>query len=360
MFRRRAFTLIELLVVIAIIAVLIALLLPAVQMAREAARRSQCVNNLKQLALAAANYHETTGSYPPGSLIPAEAELGAGPLIDWIGHLVYILPQVEQAHVYNAINFKIDARDWIGGGAYINTTAFFRSIGVFLCPSDPAPPRWGTWGTTNYHGNAGWPVAHFGHGHQTIDGGKHRGGIFMYVRMRNWGPWPRVDEWGRVISVRDVRDGLSNTALYAEVARGEPMCNRQGDPRFASHKGSAFRTEVPWPSVYSGTGVRDLIQACKTVPATAMWNCHAGWEWFLGHKYASMYDHALTPNQRHCTFSDGWHGAGLTTATSYHPGGVNVAFCDGSVRFIGDDVDEDVWEALGTRRGDETVDKGSF
>jgi len=356
---RRGFTLIELLVVIAIIAVLIALLLPAVQMAREAARRSQCVNNLKQLALAAANYHETAGCYPPGSMIPVESEFGAGPLIDWIGHLVFILPQLEQGHIYNAINFGINARDWPPPERNINTTAFYQSIRVFLCPSDPARPTWGRWGMTNYFGNAGWPVAHFGHGHQTIDGGKHRGGIFMYLRARN-DRWGRREEWGTVISQRDVTDGLSNTALYAEVARGDPAYNRPGNVNFASHKASAFRTNVPWRSVYSGTGVRDLIRACENVPATAMWRNHAGWEWFLGHKYASMYDHALTPNKKHCTFSNGWLGAGLTTATSYHPGGVNVALCDGSVRFISDDIDRYVWEALGTRQGGETVDKGSF
>jgi prepilin-type processing-associated H-X9-DG protein len=289
-------------------------------------------------------------------MIPVESEFNQGPLIDWIGHLVFILPQLEQEHIYNAINFHINARDWPPPERDINTTAFFRVIPTFLCPSDPAPSRWWMWGMTSYHGNAGWPVAHFGRGHQTIDGGKHRGGIFMYLRNRNRPPWPVGEEWGRVISVRDITDGLSNTALYSEVARGVPAYNQPGNVQYASHKASAFRTNVPWASVYSGTGVRDLIRACETVPDSAMWRNHAGWEWFLGHKYASMYDHAMTPNKRHCTFSNGWLGGGLTTATSYHPGGVNVAFCDGSVRFIQDDIDAAIWEAMGTRQGDERID----
>src|SRR5437867_8525511 len=109
--RRKGFTLIELLVVIAIIAVLIALLLPAVQMAREAARRSQCRNNLKQLGLALNNYESTFHCYPPGSFIPENGSgypcTGDGDAVmtDWAGHLIYILPYIEHSDVYNAINF---------------------------------------------------------------------------------------------------------------------------------------------------------------------------------------------------------------------------------------------------------------
>src|SRR2546422_9925618 len=145
--RWRGFTLIELLVVIAIIAILIALLLPAVQMAREAARRTQCKNNLKQHALAAANYESKFGCYPPGSFIPEDGSGypctgdGNGVMTDWAGHLIFILPDLEQSQIYNAINFG-KCREGLA-----NRTAFTQIIATFLCPSDPAELKWaGFWG----------------------------------------------------------------------------------------------------------------------------------------------------------------------------------------------------------------------
>jgi prepilin-type N-terminal cleavage/methylation domain-containing protein len=125
MMRRRAFTLIELLVVIAIIAVLISLLLPAVQSAREAARRAQCVNNLKQIALACHNYHDIAGSFPPGA-INDEAYVGT-----WWNWAAFILPHMENAPLYNAINFSLPTYN------HANRTTVFQSlIASFLCPTD--------------------------------------------------------------------------------------------------------------------------------------------------------------------------------------------------------------------------------
>lgn len=344
--RRRGFTLIELLVVIAIIGVLIALLLPAIQAAREAARRSQCANNLKQMALAAANYHDRSGTFPPGSFIP---DVGYGAMmIEWVGHLVYILPEIEGEQMYAGINFNITNRN----GAQ-NTTIFGSVVTTYICPSDPREPRWGSiQASTNYFGNSGWPVAHFGHGHETIDAGKHRGGIFTYLRMRA-DAW---DEWGKLVKERDVVDGLSQTAIYAESVRGRPDFNNNNQAS-AYHRASYFLSGVGWGTFpYQQAGWTQFYQACRDSagpPDSAKTSNHAGWEWFLGHKYASMYDHFLTPNRRHCG-ADGWHGGGSAiAASSYHEGGVNVAFGDGKVHFVTDSVDKETWEAMGTRQGNE-------
>jgi prepilin-type N-terminal cleavage/methylation domain-containing protein/prepilin-type processing-associated H-X9-DG protein len=349
---RRGFTLIELLVVIAIIAVLIALLLPAVQMAREAARRSQCRNNLKQLALAAANYESTFACFPPGSFIPENGfgypctGDGDAVMTDWAGHLIFILPQIEEAKIYNAINFG-KCREGLA-----NRTAFTQVVEVFLCPSDPAEQKWGNfWGTTNYAGNAGWPAANFGQGHEFIDGGLQRGGIFQYLRRNVTSPWGNIEEWGRVVYAKDVVDGLSSTALYGEVARGTAPANNS--VAGAKHKGSFFDSQVGYWNVQA------LITVCESGQPLPWVSNHAGWEWFLGHKYASMYDHALRPNNRSCGF-DGWQGAGAIAASSYHPGGVTIAMCDGNVRFVSDSVEKQVWNAIGTRYGGEVIDRSKF
>ena len=148
---RRAFTLIELLVVIAIIAVLIALLLPAVQAAREAARRSQCVNNLKQMGLALHNYHDAVLVFPPGYIAAGpyiDGETDASPGWSWAS---MILPQLDQSPLYSSINF------WLPVQAPANTTATQTSLNVFLCPSDQIPGR--TFAVTDGFGNTVATVA---------------------------------------------------------------------------------------------------------------------------------------------------------------------------------------------------------
>jgi prepilin-type N-terminal cleavage/methylation domain-containing protein len=199
---RRAFTLIELLVVIAIVAVLIALLLPAVQAAPEAARRAQCVNNLKQLGIGLHNYHDVAGTFPTG-------HLGKG-WNDW-GPLVMLLPYVEQAPLYNSINFANTGGAASPGNA-LNFTIFGVTINVYQCPSD-SDRLTGTeklngvtrlYGHQNYSGNAGnAPESYY-------DNNRHsaNNGVMFSIHAR------------RPVGIRDVLDGSSNTAAWSEKVKG--------------------------------------------------------------------------------------------------------------------------------------------
>ena len=201
--KRAAFTLIELLVVIAIIAVLIALLLPAVQQAREAARRTQCRNNLHQLALALHNYHDTHSTFPFG-YIPRQSPTPTGSGATW-GAM--ILPFVDEMAIYNSLNFAVPLDD---AATNANNTAVASSLAQFMCPSDPntGPASGGYFfnqqaqAVSNYVGNMGTGVAPGSGSYQT---GNRDGVLVVYSRVR----------------VRDIRDGTSNTILLGETKDNE-------------------------------------------------------------------------------------------------------------------------------------------
>src|SRR4051794_21699383 len=223
--RPRGFTLIELLVVIAIIAVLIALLLPAVQSAREAARRAQCVNNLKQLGLAMHNYISVMDALPPSGSshhIGAAAPNGM-PVSNAFGMKVRILPFLEQQQVYNAVNFNLDP-EWTGGiGANwepANVTAKAMRINSFLCPSDLRKGNRGDRGSTgqnvsqvtNYANNIG--------GNRMYNGGVPDGPAYYA------GSAPKSGIYGEettrtTITLASVIDGTSNTAIWSEFVKGD-------------------------------------------------------------------------------------------------------------------------------------------
>jgi prepilin-type N-terminal cleavage/methylation domain-containing protein len=198
---RRAFTLIELLVVIAIIAILIALLLPAVQQAREAARRTQCRNNLHQLGLALHNYHDTHSCFPPGVVA---SHIGSGATNDnqepgWTC-LAMILPFVDETSIYNSLNFTLPTRNTPNPGETVNSTGMGQVINQYICPSDGSYLKSGNYGISNY-----MPVA---------------GTSDSYCRY-NWAPYEAtrcgIFTASSRVRIRDVRDGTSNTLMVGET-----------------------------------------------------------------------------------------------------------------------------------------------
>jgi prepilin-type N-terminal cleavage/methylation domain-containing protein/prepilin-type processing-associated H-X9-DG protein len=314
MFRRRVgFTLIELLVVIAIIAVLVGLLLPAVQKVREAAARMKCSNNLKQIGLAMANYHDTYKQFPKGWDFATS----------W-GALARTLPFIEQDNVFKLIDFSKPISD------PVNASVIPMEIATFRCPSDFPNPSPSIGGATNYMGNAGSvPIFVIARGLNAT--GTQPNGV-IYTESSN-------------INFGSIVDGSSNTALYSERVLGD------GNMGLVS----------PLEDVFNGSGAAPGIPAtadeavtlCQLVDIT---NPANQFPIFMGAPWAHgqhNYQHVSAPNSRSC----GWLPSLRATmaATSRHTGGVNVAFCDGSVHFIGNNVNLTTWRSLGTRNGGEVL-----
>jgi prepilin-type N-terminal cleavage/methylation domain-containing protein/prepilin-type processing-associated H-X9-DG protein len=325
---RRGFTLIELLVVIAIIAILIGLLLPAVQRVREAAARAKCQNHLKQIALASHGYHDANGFLPPPSTrAPADASLQ-----------LLLLPYVEQQPAFDS--FKMTTSVVTDP---INYTGRIVQVPVYLCPADPSvgayvdsggsvPPGVtpATVGRLNYYGNAGthgWWFEVNGSVSKPVD----RAGVFGI---------------GVQVKLLDVTDGTSNTAMFAEIRRGA----RPGSDRFDV-------TVVPQPQWGLGSAATNpnnitRSSACdKTSPA----NNDTGLRYYRGFPTAVLYTHTVPPNSKDRDCIDQLGTQFHLAARSAHPGGLNVALADGSVRFIRDTIAFATWQALGTRAGGEVV-----
>ncbi len=349
---RRGFTLIELLVVIAIIGVLIALLLPAVQSAREAARRAQCTNNLKQLALAVHNYADQNQVFPSMSMYPHVSSESWGWSFGWP---LAILPQMEQTPVFNAFNFSCGIFGNAGGAGLTvaNTTVGYLQMGYLLCPSDGSKVRPGNpYGSTNYVGNYGGPGIMSQYSGTIVP---HSGA----TSHKNAGP----------VGFESIRDGSSNTALFSERLRGiggGAMALNSPDAKraiFPASTGAANDTN-------NATLALGFINSCKGLPGTTMSvNQHgSGYVWIASYPWhiaVNSYLHAGTPNSTSCSNpNEGWltypGPGGSAPPTSYHSGGVNIAFSDGSVRFVKDSVNLTTFWALGTRNGGEAVSQDSY
>ena len=304
--RRRGFTLIELLVVIAIIAILVALLLPAVQQAREAARRSQCKNNLKQIGLALHNYHDTHGSFPPGYIAryvsatdPASAETGPG--FAW-GTM--ILPFLDQSPTYNQLNFSLDATD------PANIDAGRQVLSVFVCPSDTAP---GTFtvsdGTNDYQLASANYVGIYGYGSVTMAPGRPDPAGILYRNSRT--------------RMRDIVDGTSNTLLVGE---------RSWQHQFVSGQ----------PSIDASSTWYAAIPGVMRPAGMGMMPDEGPGSLVLGHVGQTM----MGGMAMHHTPNSTNH---IVNFSSRHEGGIQFLMADGSVHFLSENVDYNLFRWLGQR-----------
>ncbi len=332
--RPGGFTLIEVLVVIAIIVALVALLLPDVQAAREAARRIQCANNLKQIGIALHSYHAAVGSFPVGFLYPAgPVPSTTSPLQYRWSALAQMAPHLEQANLFNALNFDFPAGSKPTGGLSpfwpfypANTTAMATTVASFLCPSDGAPPPMAGSGPVNYAFCSG----------SGVGGGEATGADGTFIL-------------GPPMSLAHLTDGSSDTAAASEQLLGLAGPYSQTTPE-------------PVPSPVSRAMARvaagPLTDAvCAGAPSGWLLNKGAGW--WDGNYLNTLYNHYETPNSDHYDCIT-YHNPGWKAARSLHPGGVNALLCDGHVTFVKDSVNMGPWRALATRSGGEVASSEAF
>ena len=312
--RRSAFTLVELLVVIAVMAVLMALLLPAVQVAREAARRMQCINGLRQIGIALHNYHDTANCFPAGR---------GTPLPFAFSPQARLLPFLEQRNLQSLIDFSsppttivvVNGPTYDGSANHRAATSLVR---VFLCPSDANGDRvaGSAFGATNYVANAGSGVAANG---SMADAD----GVF-YLGSR--------------VSFRDITDGTSSTVAFSERTLG-PGSRDMQDRSF-------LILERP-------PGSDPTLVSCNA--ATGTWNAERGARWILGNYGNTLYNHFYGPNAAEWDCMNVQQQKGLMSARSMHPGGVHLLTCDGAARFASNSIAHDIWRSLGTRGGREVI-----
>lgn len=306
----RGFTLVELLVVIAIIGILIALLLPAVQAAREAARRSQCTNNLKQLGLGLQNYHDTYNAFPFGNQ-------------NNYAWTVRLLPFIEQKPLWDKISAGDSGYPAFSFNPWDGMFRFRDSkIAAFNCPSDGNWSSQTGWAPTNYHGCYGDTI------YNSHSGGTRRG-LFCAGQVRRFA---------------DLTDGSSNTAAFSERVVGNSG-QRFIKGNVAFNVGMTLSGNYASPSACAatkGTDGRSYASGVKvdSVDGGSSEYC-SGRRWADGRPFYTGFTTALPPNAPSCTNdSAGADGTwGVFSATSNHPGGVNVAIADGSCRFVSETVD---------------------
>jgi prepilin-type N-terminal cleavage/methylation domain-containing protein/prepilin-type processing-associated H-X9-DG protein len=361
---RRGFTLIELLVVIAIIAVLIALLLPAVQAAREAARRAQCTNNLKQIGLAAQNYVSANNVFPPQTSWPSSDTGGWG--YNWY---YAVMPQLEQTAVANSLNFSLSP--W----SYGQTTAGIIKVASLLCPSESAnlqlsaiyPPSGGTYyyAVSNYVGNYGGPAAY----------APYTGTIIPEADLESAAL--KLNSVG----IQSITDGTSNTGLFSEHLLSGYVWGTTASV-YPGNGPAALRaifqgTYTAQPSSVTPANMNSqnpallFVQGCQSIPSTtaAIYPATLGVMMLPGypmHTGLTSYMHWTAPNTPSCNnpADPSWLSYvgpyGSVSATSLHPGGVNVCFADGSVHFIKNSIGLQAWWGLGTRSGGEVIGSDQY
>jgi prepilin-type N-terminal cleavage/methylation domain-containing protein/prepilin-type processing-associated H-X9-DG protein len=370
--RPRGFTLIELLVVIAIIAVLIALLLPAVQSAREAARRAQCTNNMKQIGLALHNYLSSNNVFPMEIDVMGLDGLASGGGVtamwgSWSPQS-FILPYMEQAPIYNALNFALPTQRDPTSGWPANTTGMQSVISSFLCPSSTPP------GPSVPHGiavpfftNAGPGNNYFMSQGPTLSG--YGGPSYAIPGM--------VDPEGNAIAVSGVTDGLSNTIVFGEwrtgdfnpgmlsiqdvINIGSTFPGGQGwcSPSNCNFPGAGLTTLTQWLTVCAGAAPGSVGQA----DINRSW---IGEQWCTGLLGRTLGNTLVAPNSPYpnCQATFGgeadFDSFGNFSMSSFHPGGANVLLSDGSVRFLKASTSWPVVWSLGSRNQGEVISADSY
>jgi prepilin-type N-terminal cleavage/methylation domain-containing protein/prepilin-type processing-associated H-X9-DG protein len=349
---RRGFTLIELLVVIAIIAVLIALLLPAVQAAREAARRIQCVNNLKQLGLGMHNYENSNGVLPPQMSMTFTSAGAVFWKSSW-GPSSRVTPYLELGSLFNAINYNNKTSD------PSNATAVSTQLKVFLCPSEPnqqaSMTTNSTTGVTSTYGvsNYGW-----------CEG--------TWYTFGGYGGVPNQSAFCTNISrtFASFTDGLSNTMLGSEVKTYQYAYHNCGTP---PPPGPTGANVYPAVATVLASVAAAPTSGCVFVTGPSGMPGGGHSEWSNGNSFYDGFTTALPPNTLSSSGSppvdtdmssddenDGGPTYASITSRSYHPGGVNSLFADGSVHFIKNAINFQTWRALGTIGGGEVISSDSY
>lgn len=320
--RRRGFSIVELVVVVGILCVLAALLLPAVQASREAARRARCTNNLHQLILAAHGFESSHGGLP---CVGSELRPIPPRPFNFTSPQCALLPHLDRKATFDSINFGTMCcgfADIAGSG---NATAAAQLVDVFLCPSDPqARSRSPAYAPNSYRANTGL------------------GELRQAARSKGWEAVHdgAFDPTRGVMPLGEFRDGLSNTLAFSEKPVGS-------GPAGVYHPFRDWLEES-----HAGATADDWVAVCSRPRRTLAGPTDSGATWILpGQVYTEFYA-KRPPNDLVPDCGDyGLSGQGVFTARSYHPGGVNAALADGSVRFFGDGTDVKTWRALGTRSG---------